>query len=194
MSPRHPTRRAALLGLIGGPLLATQHAVALEFDPPPFGSARHQFRLLRPQRTLPAAGVLRLDGTSLDLATLRDRAALVNFWATWCAACRRELPLLDQLQARMAGAVRVVAISTDRGGRAAVAPFVRELRLRHLAIGLDPDGRVAHPDADTAPFGLYGMPITYVIAPAGRIIGYVPGEADWTSDAAHAFLEYVMQP
>jgi len=53
---------------------------------------------------------------------------------------------------------------------------------------------VAHADGDNpnnAPFALHGMPISYVIAPSGQVVGYLAGAADWASDAARNLLDYV---
>jgi hypothetical protein len=105
-----------------------------------------------------------------------------------------ELPLLDQLQQTAGGKdLQVIAISLDRGGGSTVAPFVRDLKLRHLGIYLDPEGRTARAGNDdnaAIPFARFGMPISYVIDPAERMAGYLAGEADWMSDAARNLLGY----
>ena len=189
------TRRAVLNGMLGATVLSTASSVraaARSDGPPPFGSARYQFTLLRPTPSVPAVPLTRLDGPVVNLASFRGKVVLVNFWATWCPACRTELPILDRLQG-MAGRkdLQVLAISLDRGGRAAVAPFVRDLRLRHLDICLDPESRtVSDDDRSATPFRPYGMPITYLVDPAGEVKGYLAGEADWTSDAALDLLGY----
>jgi hypothetical protein len=90
--------------------------------------------------------------------------------------------------------VHVVAVSEDRGPRETVARFVKSLDLKVLPIFLDPDGYVAHSDADNAkraPFALYGMPITYVVSSSGAIVGYMPGDADWSSAAADHLIAYL---
>jgi hypothetical protein len=87
--------------------------------------------------------------------------------------------------------VRVVAISVDRDGREAPVTFLRKLGIRQLPVFLDPDGRISYTDrenARNAPFALYGMPISYVIDRARRIVGYLPGEADWASPAGRNLL------
>lgn len=192
-----PTRRTLLNGMLGAAIATTapvQSARALSEGPPPFGTARHQFTILRPAKTLPPVPVTRLDGVTTDFGRFRGKLLLVNFWATWCPACRTELPLLERLQATSnSHDVNVLAISTDRGGRSVVAPFVRDVKIKGLSVYLDPDGRIARPtsgnDAET-PFVLYAMPITYLVSGAGRVEGYLAGEADWTSDGARDLLAY----
>ena len=112
----------------------------------------------------------RLGGGALDLASLRGKMVLVNFWATWCPACRTELPILDRLARNGRADLAVVAITTDRD-RSLVSPFVKKLKLRHLPIGFDPGGLVARAGASDGidtPFALYGMPISSCSASPGR--------------------------
>lgn len=142
---------------------------------------------------LPSARLFHLDGGSLDLASFRGRPLLLNFWATWCAACRIELPALDKLRESRKG-LNIIAVSEDHGTREQVSRFVQSLGIRKLPIYLDPNGYVAHSDTDNrtgAPFSLYGMPITYLIASSGRVLGYMPGAADWTEPSAAALIDYL---
>jgi thiol-disulfide isomerase/thioredoxin len=196
-SDRHIARRAVLgsvLGAVAAAAAPSFPALALSEGPPLFATARHQFTILQPARIVPPVPITRLDGSITTFASFRGKVVLVNFWATWCPACRIELPLLDQLQQTAGGRdLQVIAISLDRGGGSTVAPFVRDLKLRHVGIYLDPEGRIARAGDDdnpAIPFGRYGMPISYVIDPAGRIAGYLAGEADWMSDAARNLLGY----
>jgi len=197
-------RRVARRAVLGGILGAVTSAVAPPLPaharpngPPPFGTARSQFTLLDPVKTVPSVQLTRVDGSTANFAAFRGKVVLVNFWATWCAACRLELPILDRLQ-EAAGHknLKVVAISLDRKSRSAVIPFARELKLRHLDIYLDPDGRIGSVGNDNAeaPFPIYGMPVSYVVGPTGRIEGYLTGEADWSSDDARNLLSYYLKP
>ena len=71
---------------------------------------------------------------------------------------------------------------------------MRALKIRSLPIYLDPNGYVAFSDKENknnAPFALYGMPVTYAIAASGLVVGYMPGAADWTSDAATKLIGYL---
>jgi thiol-disulfide isomerase/thioredoxin len=187
------SRRGAITGGLAAALswLAPADAETL---PPVFTSGKHQFTLVSPQRMLPSIRLFSLAGGTFDLASLRGEPILLNFWASWCPACRIELPVLDRLSERARKMrLNVVAVSEDRGGRDQVGRFVQSLGIRNLPIYLDPHGYVGHtdPDRTKAPFALYGMPITYLIASSGRIVGYMPGAADWTEPAAGALVEYL---
>src|SRR5712692_7605702 len=171
-----PTRRDIVLsGLVGtlasvgSPAIASPRAV----DIPTFESGRYQFTIIRPQRELPSIRLFRLEGGTIDLSSLRGKPILLNFWASWCAACRTELPILEQ-QYRNAWRrdLHVAAVSEDRSNRETVERFVKTLGLQTLPIYLDPSGYVAYSDGANernAPFALYGMPITYLIASSGLI-------------------------
>jgi thiol-disulfide isomerase/thioredoxin len=194
------SRRTVIGGLAAAAALPASRSFAASEppnNPPRFETAGYQFTILRPARIVPSIRLTRLDGSARDLTALRGKVVLLNFWATWCAACRTELPMLDGLQATMAETgLQVVAVSVDRGGRKAVEPYVRRLNIRHVQICLDPDGLLGYSDKENraqAPFALYGMPISYVIDSAGRIVGYMPGAADWTSKAGQDLLRYYLR-
>jgi thiol-disulfide isomerase/thioredoxin len=190
-------RDVVLSGLTGTVACLETHAIAAPptGDIPAFESGRYQFTILRPQRELPSIRLFRLEGGTIDLSSLRGKPVLLNFWASWCAACRVELPILErQYSSVWLRNLHVAAVSEDKGSRETVERFVRTLGLRALPIYLDPNSYVAHSDSANernAPFALYGMPITYLIASSGTIVGYMPGAADWSSAAANSLIEYL---
>lgn len=166
-------------------------------DPPVFETARHQFTIIEPRKAAAPAVFHRLDGRPARLSDWHGKVVLLNFWASWCPQCRTELPMLDRLQASLGPArYQVLAVATDRAGKAAVDPYLKTLDLRHLVLGLDPDGTLGHPMETEAPnhvagpFTIYGMPMSYLIDPAGRTSGYLVGAADWASPDALALLRY----
>jgi len=194
-SSHSPTRRSLVAGITGAAAALAIPALpgrAVAAGPPPFVTARHQFTLVRGARPIPSVAIPRLGGGVLDLASFRGRVVLVNFWATWCAACRIELPILDRLEASRRGDLAVVAIATDRE-RSVVAPYVKQLKLRQLTIGFDPGGLVARAGTNEGldtPFALYGMPISFLLGVTGQVEGYMTGEADWLSIEARRLFDY----
>jgi thiol-disulfide isomerase/thioredoxin len=104
-----------------------------------------------------------LDGEVASLDDLDGRTVVVNFWAEWCAPCRRELPVLDAWHTELDGRdVTFVAISIDREAR----------RARRLAEDLGLDLPLYHdgPEGLAATLDLPALPITYVVDPDGRTV------------------------
>jgi thiol-disulfide isomerase/thioredoxin len=191
-SYRRPTRRTVVAGMMGATASLALPGRVEAGGPPPFATVRHQFTEVRGARPVPAVPIPRLGASALDLTSLRGKVVLVNFWATWCPACRTELPILDRLARGGRADLAVVAITTDRD-RSLVAPFVKKLNLRHLPIGFDPGGLVARAGASDGidtPFALYGMPISFLLGVTGQVEGYLTGEADWTSVEASRLFDY----
>src|ERR1019366_3588975 len=191
------SRRAVLAGLASSLSSAAEPAQAHQTadDPPLFQTSVSQFIVFDPPLAVPAIRLQRIDGKLIDLASFRGKAVLVNFWAAWCPPCRRELPLLDELQGiERSGPLEIAAVSVDKAGGPAVESFVKRLNIKHLRPYLDPAGEIAKSaGADgPAPFTLYGLPVTYIIGRRGHIAGYLTGEADWMSAAGRALLRYYM--
>ena len=204
--PARPIKRRSLLGF-GAAMISTlgwdvaqssgaASSATLRDDPPDFRGSRG-FVLLSPVRPVPAAPLHRLNGTTTNLANFLGKAALLNFWASWCAPCVAELPRLERLSILMAGEpVEVAAISVDTGGAPIVGSFARRLGLRRLGLYLDPEERLGHLKVDNpngAPLALFRMPISYLIDKAGMIRGYVPGAALWDTEDAMALVRHYMR-
>jgi len=107
------------------------------------------------------------------LADFRGRVVLLNLWATWCVPCRKEMPSLDRLQARLGGpAFEVVALSIDRSPQA-VREFYQQYGIRALALYIDPSTEV------TRTVGAVGIPITLLVDGEGRERWRRVGPAEW---------------
>lgn len=130
--------------------------------------------------TLPA-----LSGQPLRLGDYRGRIVLVIFWASWCPYCRATLPTLERLHRRYwARGVAVVGITLDRDARAAAAEARREGLT--FPIGLDTQQAV------TRSWQVYGTPTTFLIDPAGRLLGVANGAQDWDSPSVHTLLDLLL--
>lgn len=151
-----------------GPLGVMVHAQAKQLDNVSFGSG---------------------DGASLQLSDLNGKVVLLNIWATWCPPCRKEMPSLDRLQAKLGGAdfeVVALSIDTDAKGLALVETFYTQVGIRHLRIFQDPTW--------TAGFklGTVGVPTTLLIDRQGRELGRLTGTAEWDSGEALALVRGAM--
>lgn len=182
---------AALRGLAAAPLLGSPETVQSRDAPPVFRTSRFQFTELRPLAEFRPVELVDLAGRTTRLAPVRGKVLVVNFWATWCAACRTELPTLERFLGAVGDRVNVAAVPTDTQDREKVRRFLGQVGVRNLSILLDPERRLASTSEERpAPFMLYGMPITYVIDGAGRIAGYIAGAADWLSEDAQRLVAY----
>ena len=115
-----------------------------------------------------------LDGGEVDLASLRGKVVLVNFWATFCAPCVAEMPSLEALHEAVGPeglVVLGVSVDEDRGD---LERFVKEKGIR-FTILRDPGGR----GVASAAYRTTGYPETYVIGPTGRLLESYVGPAEW---------------
>ena len=99
-------------------------------------------------------------GATIALESLRGRVVYIDFWASWCAPCRVEHPLLTQLSKDKR--IRVVGINYKDQPANAVR-FLTQLGNPFAAIGTDGDGRAA------IEWGVYGVPETFIVGRDGRI-------------------------
>lgn len=127
---------------------------------------------------------LREDGGSVTLQAFRGKIILLNFWATWCPPCVRELPALDRVQAHLGGEhFQVVPVSTDLLGASALRQFYDRHKVRTLPIYQDPRGRLAQA------LGIEGLPTTMLIDKDGTVIGHHVGFKHWDAPEFLGMLE-----
>jgi len=137
-----------------------------------------------PEAVTGAAFQLADDAGTATLADYRGKFILLNFWATWCAPCRKEMPMLQELQTEFGGdTFEVVTIATGRNSPHGVKKFFAENNISTLPRHQDPKQQLA------AQMGVFGLPITVIIDPEGREIARLRGDADWSSDSAKAIIK-----
>ncbi|MGR6320227.1 TlpA disulfide reductase family protein [Micromonospora soli] len=117
-----------------------------------------------PPAPAPALSGTTLDGGRFDLADARGHVVLVNVFASWCGPCRDELPLLVDAERRWSPqGLRLVGLNI-RDGAEAVRSLLTETGATRLTVLPDPDGTRA------VDWGVRGVPETFVIDRAGRIV------------------------
>ncbi|MDC0739070.1 TlpA disulfide reductase family protein [Cognatishimia sp. SS12] len=123
------------------------------------------------------------DGSEATLQDYAGKYVLLNFWATWCAPCRHEMPMLSALQTELGGETfEVVTLATGRNMPPAIKKFLAEINVDNLPRHQDPKQKVAREMA------VFGLPTTVILSPEGQEIARLRGDADWASDSAKAVL------
>jgi thiol-disulfide isomerase/thioredoxin len=140
-------------------------------------------------KPLPEAALVGLDEAPHTLSEWQGKWVLVNFWATWCAPCRTEMPSLDRLQAELGGdRFTVVTVATGRNPVPAIEKFYAEEGITHLTAIRDPKSELARG------LGILGLPVTVILNPEGQEIARLIGDADWAGPEALAVLTALTTP
>jgi thiol-disulfide isomerase/thioredoxin len=136
-----------------------------------------------PELTFTDAG-----GKPRALGDFHGKTVLLNLWATWCVPCRKEMPALDALQARLGGeAFEVVAVNIDTRNLDKPKTWLQEVGITRLGYYADPSAKVFQ---DLKAIGkAFGMPTTLLVDPQGCELGALAGPAEWASDDAVKLIE-----
>jgi len=133
------------------------------------------------------------DGKPKKLSDWRGRTVLVNLWATWCVPCRKEMPALEALQARLGGPkFAVVAVNIDTRDPEKPKTFLKDANLTRLSFFSDQKAKVFQ-DLKSVGRAL-GMPTSVLVDGAGCEIATIAGPADWDSDDAVKLITAAMVP
>ena len=128
-----------------------------------------------------------LKGNYESLEDYRGQVVILNFWATWCAPCRVEMPSFENLYRRYRSeGVTVLAVTLDKNVGSKIKSFVDEYGLTFPVL-LDKKGEVER---------LYPsmtIPFTYVINPEGRVVTRVDGAKNWESKDTFDAIEYLLE-
>lgn len=123
-------------------------------------------------QTLPDFALSDLDGETRSISEWSDRPLVINFWATWCAPCRREMPLLQALhQERKDEPIEVIGIAIDRFD--AVAAFIAESGITYPILAGQQDAMQA---AEKFGSDFIALPFTVFTAPGGEVLVLHSGE------------------
>ncbi len=188
MMVKRCTLTAAVLVAVFAVAFAQSRNAAAADPPPLLGAFGENFTLLDPPVPAPLEAFVDLAGNRVRLSDFEGRVVLLNFWATWCAPCVREMPSLDRLQAALGERdLSVVAVSIDRKGAQVIRPFAKRLGLARLGLYHDPTGALFQA------FGVTGLPASFVIDRDGGIVGAYAGPAEWDGPEARALIEYYLE-
>ena len=154
---------------------------------PPIKGQMIKFVASDPPVPVPDTPFIGVDGKSIKLADYKGRLVLLNFWATWCAPCIRELPSIEALSTSIKDPEFLVQlVSIDRGGAKTHKPFLEKLGLTELVSASDPRASLLR--SLKAP----GIPVTVLVDREGMVVGRLIGDAQWDSPEARALITYYL--
>ncbi len=138
-------------------------------------------------KPVPATPFVGANVAAMTLGDFAGRVLVVNFWATWCEPCIREMPTLDALQDTLGGdKFAVVAINQDRGGLDVATKFYATHGWKHLSVYTEP-ARAFAKDAQ-----LRGLPTSLLVDRQGREVARLEGTLEWNSPEVVALLKKLM--
>jgi len=138
-------------------------------------------------KTLPNPVVLDMDENVVEIGS-NDNILVINFWATWCAPCKKEMPSLNNLAENMKyDDVRIITVASGRNSKEAIESFFSDNDLVNLNKFRDPRGKIA------MSYGVTALPTTVVIDPSGKEIGRIIGDIDWNTENIRAFFRNLLK-
>jgi peroxiredoxin len=150
--------------------------------------AMKELDLIRPSRAklAPDFSLPLSAGKTFKLSDHRGKVVFVNFWATWCAPCREEMPAMQRLwQRHRDRGFTMVAVSVD-SDPGLVPPFVEKLGLT-FPVALDPKMQAANP------YGVRALPSSFLVDRKGYMTALALGPRAWDTQAAHALIEALVK-
>ncbi|MCU0801919.1 MAG: TlpA family protein disulfide reductase [Rhodobacteraceae bacterium] len=134
---------------------------------------------------LPDVAIFDGGGAPHSLSQWQGQWVVLNFWATWCAPCRHEMPSLDRLQAAIPE-LAVLPVATGRNSAEGITRFYEEAAVTGLPVLLDPKSELARA------MGVLGLPVTVIVNPEGAEVARLIGDAAWDSADAQTVLKAMM--
>ena len=121
------------------------------------------------------------DGKKISLKDFRGKIVLLNFWASWCAPCREEMPAMEKLYQEFKNRNFVIFAIAVKDRKQDAIDYVKDLKITY-PIALDPEAKVGQE------YGAWGLPATYIIGPKGEGLARGWGPAEWYGNGARKLI------
>ena len=131
--------------------------------------------------------VLDINDNEIDIINKDTDIMLINFWATWCSPCTKEMPSLNELQSKFdTKNLKIVTVATGRNNPNKILAFFKKYNLSNLENYRDPKGKLA------LELGVVGLPFSLIISKEKRNIGQLIGPIDWSKkEVEDLFIELI---
>lgn len=126
-----------------------------------------------------------LSATPKTLADYRGKVVLLNFWASWCPPCLKEMPSMERLRAKAEARGLVIVALNSAETREEVEAYLSKMKLR-FPILLDPDG------SNTRRWNVFALPTTFLLDAEGRIRHVLTGPTEWDEGEALKVIEAML--
>jgi len=136
----------------------------------------------------PAFALKSVEGKTIQLKDFRGKVVLLNFWASWCVPCEKEMPDFEKLyqEFKKDGFV-ILAVSIDRDGVKSAKPFIKKHQLTFPVV-------VDYPNFEAYQmYGIRAIPISYLIDKQGKVVGGIAGPREWTGETAKNLIKQLLE-
>jgi|Deesub1362B_J571_1020462.scaffolds.fasta_scaffold00163_43 cytochrome c biogenesis protein CcmG/thiol:disulfide interchange protein DsbE len=104
-----------------------------------------------------------IKGNNVSLSDFRGKIVILNFWATWCPPCRKEIPVFIKLYEKYKNeGLIIIGISLDKEGKKVIIPFVKKFGINYPIL-------IGTKEVENAYGGIRGIPTTFIIDKEGKI-------------------------
>jgi peroxiredoxin len=142
---------------------------------------------IRGDNKVPVFSLKDLNGKKVEIKQFKGKIILINFWATWCAPCKEEMPSMEILHRQFEEKNFVLlTVSVDYGGVKSVQEFINKHQYTFPVL-LDPKGEIFDL------FKVKGIPTTFLVDKKGKMIGKAIGPRDWKSQEVFSLISLLIE-
>jgi len=154
----------------------------------PLSTVAQEIQSIRPLSPYMAEDIMfrDMDGAPHHLHDFKGKPVILSFWASWCAPCLVEMPMLNRLQKQMGDKITILPIAIENQGPGAVHLFFEKARIRYLPVYVDTMHRAL------SIYKVRALPTSFLIDPEGNIVGKVEGAIAWDSPEIQSYLEKIL--
>ncbi len=146
-----------------------------------------KFLFMKEKKKVEPLLVIDSENNITDINTER-KILIINFWATWCAPCKKEMPSLNSLAKKFERKrIEVLTIASGRNSISHIKDFFEKNKIDELPEYRDPLGKAA------ITYGVIALPTTVIVGPKGQEVGRILGDIDWQKEEVYEFFNALLK-